>query len=59
MLWDTFRSAHPLYTLIETERTREFIETFLAHYTAGGPLALIDALRGDAAFIFIDEPIVE
>jgi putative alpha-1,2-mannosidase len=37
-LWDTFRSAHPLYTLIETERTREFIETFLAMYAEGGRL---------------------
>jgi predicted alpha-1,2-mannosidase len=37
-LWDTFRSAHPLYTLIETERTREFIETFLAQYEQGGRL---------------------
>jgi predicted alpha-1,2-mannosidase len=37
-LWDTFRSAHPLYTLIETERTREFIETFLAMHEQGGRL---------------------
>lgn len=28
-LWDTFRATHPLFTLIEPERTREFIETFL------------------------------
>jgi predicted alpha-1,2-mannosidase len=28
-LWDTFRATHPLYTLIEPERTREFVETFL------------------------------
>ena len=37
-LWDTFRSAHPLYTLIEPERTRDFIETFLAIYEQGGRL---------------------
>jgi predicted alpha-1,2-mannosidase len=37
-LWDTFRSAHPLYTLIEPERTREFIDTFLAIYEQGGRL---------------------
>jgi putative alpha-1,2-mannosidase len=37
-LWDTFRSAHPLYTLIETERTREFLQTFLAMYEQGGRL---------------------
>jgi predicted alpha-1,2-mannosidase len=37
-LWDTFRSAHPLYTLIETERTREFIQTLLTMYEQGGRL---------------------
>jgi predicted alpha-1,2-mannosidase len=37
-LWDTFRATHPLYTLIEPERTREFIETFLAMYRQGGRL---------------------
>ena len=29
-LWDTFRSEHPLLTLLEPARTRDFIETFLA-----------------------------
>ena len=37
-LWDTFRATHPLYTLIEPDRTREFIETFLAQYEQGGRL---------------------
>jgi len=37
-LWDTFRATHPLYTLIEAERVREFVETFLAHYRQGGRL---------------------
>jgi predicted alpha-1,2-mannosidase len=37
-LWDTFRATHPLFTLIEAERTREFIETFLAQYRQGGRL---------------------
>ena len=37
-LWDTFRATHPLYTLIERERTREFIESFLAIYRQGGRL---------------------
>ncbi len=37
-LWDTFRATHPLYTLIERQRTKEFIETFLAHYQQGGRL---------------------
>ena len=28
-LWDTFRAAHPLYTIIDQKRTRDFIKTFL------------------------------
>ena len=39
-LWDTFRATHPLFTLIEQERTREFIETFLAQYEQGGILPI-------------------
>ncbi|MFN8397526.1 MAG: GH92 family glycosyl hydrolase [Bacteroidia bacterium] len=37
-LWDTYRAAHPLYTLIEQKRTNEFIRTFLRMYTDGGRL---------------------
>jgi predicted alpha-1,2-mannosidase len=37
-LWDTFRGAHPLYTLIQQGRTRDFIHSFLAHYQQGGLL---------------------
>jgi predicted alpha-1,2-mannosidase len=37
-LWDTFRAAHPLYTIIEQQRTRDFIRTFLAQYEQGGRL---------------------
>jgi predicted alpha-1,2-mannosidase len=37
-LWDTFRSAHPLYTLIDRKRTLDFIKTFLAQYQQGGRL---------------------
>ena len=28
-LWDTYRATHPLYTIIERERTADFIKTFL------------------------------
>ena len=28
-LWDTFRAAHPLYTLIDKKRTADFINTFV------------------------------
>ena len=37
-LWDTFRAAHPLYTIIDRERTRDFIKTFLVQYRQGGRL---------------------
>lgn len=37
-LWDTFRAAHPLYTLIDKKRTTDFINTFLKQYEQGGRL---------------------
>lgn len=37
-LWDTFRAAHPLYTIIDQKRTADFINTFLAQYDHGGRL---------------------
>ena len=37
-LWDTFRAAHPLYTLIEKKRTAVFINTFIKQYEQAGRL---------------------
>ncbi|HMX40772.1 MAG TPA: GH92 family glycosyl hydrolase, partial [Saprospiraceae bacterium] len=37
-LWDTHRALHPLLTLLEPERTRDFINTFLQHYRKHGRL---------------------
>jgi len=37
-LWDTYRAAHPLFTIIEPKRTADFINTFLAQYEQGGML---------------------
>lgn len=37
-LWDTFRAAHPLYTLIDKKRTADYINTFLKQYEQGGRL---------------------
>ena len=39
-LWDTYRATHPLYTLIEQERTVDFIKTFLNQYEQGGQLPM-------------------
>jgi len=35
-LWDTFRAAHPLYTLIDQKRTKEYVETFMLQYEQVG-----------------------
>ncbi len=31
-LWDTYRALHPLFTLLEVNRTRDFIRTFMVQY---------------------------
>ncbi len=41
-LWDTYRATHPLYTIIEQERTNDFINTFLAKYDEGGIMPIWD-----------------
>ena len=37
-LWDTFRSLHPLFNLIEKERTVDFLKSFLSIYDEAGKL---------------------
>lgn len=37
-LWDTYRAANPLYTIIETRRVTDFVKTFLRQYDEGGML---------------------
>lgn len=37
-LWDTYRAAHPLYTLVCPEITSDFISSFLAHADETGLL---------------------
>ncbi|MGC9331557.1 MAG: GH92 family glycosyl hydrolase [Bacteroidales bacterium] len=37
-LWDTYRAAHPLFTITQTERTKDFVRTMLKHYEEGGKL---------------------
>ena len=39
-LWDTFRAAHPLYTIIAPERNAAFVNSMLAHYDAYGYLPI-------------------
>lgn len=37
-LWDTFRAAHPLYTLLVPERVDDFVNSLLDHADAAGRL---------------------
>jgi predicted alpha-1,2-mannosidase len=39
-LWDTYRALHPLLSLIDRARTRDFIYTFMRHYEQGGMLTV-------------------
>ncbi|MEE4213941.1 MAG: GH92 family glycosyl hydrolase, partial [Bacteroidales bacterium] len=31
-LWDTYRALHPLFNLVQTSRSRDMVESMLAHY---------------------------
>ncbi|MCY7409438.1 MAG: GH92 family glycosyl hydrolase [Chitinophagales bacterium] len=37
-LWDTYRALHPLLTIIDQQRTTDFINTILLEYEQGGRL---------------------
>lgn len=37
-LWDTYRAAHPLYTIIDRKRSLDYIKSFLVQYQQGGRL---------------------
>ena len=37
-LWDTFRAEHPLLTIIDQKRTRDFVRSLLAKYDEAGHL---------------------
>jgi predicted alpha-1,2-mannosidase len=51
-LWDTYRAAHPLYTLIETEKTAGFINSMLRQYDTYGYLPIWQ-LWGDENYCMI------
>jgi predicted alpha-1,2-mannosidase len=51
-LWDTFRAANPLYTILEPERVKDYINTFLHHYEQGGRLPVWE-LAGNETFCMI------
>ena len=37
-LWDTFRASHPLFTIIQEDKVRDFVHSFMAIYREGGLL---------------------
>lgn len=37
-LWDTYRATHPLFVLLQKQRTIDFIKTFIAQFEQGGEL---------------------
>lgn len=37
-LWDTFRAAHPLYTIMHPERVKDMVHSLMAHYRETGLL---------------------
>ncbi|MFT3739646.1 MAG: GH92 family glycosyl hydrolase [Breznakibacter sp.] len=39
-LWDTYRGAHPLYTLLQKERSADFVNSLIAHYETYGYLPI-------------------
>ena len=39
-LWDTYRAAHPLYTILTPEKVDDFVQTMLAHHEAQGYLPI-------------------
>jgi hypothetical protein len=41
-LWDTFRALHPLYTIINREKTSQFIRTFLERYDHNGRMLIME-----------------
>lgn len=49
-LWDTFRAAHPLYTLLVPERVDDFVASLLDHQEAAG--AMLDTF-------FFELPVTE
>jgi predicted alpha-1,2-mannosidase len=46
-LWDTYRAAHPLYTLLVPERVNGFVQTLITHSKAAGFLPIWSAWGKD------------
>ncbi|HEX6915646.1 MAG TPA: GH92 family glycosyl hydrolase, partial [Chitinophagaceae bacterium] len=51
-LWDTYRAYHPLMTILNQQRTRDWIRTFLHQYRNGGMLPVWE-LAGNETYCMI------
>lgn len=51
-LWDTYRAAHPLYTLVAPEKVNDFVNSFIKQFDSQGFLP-IWALWGGETFCMI------
>lgn len=51
-LWDTFRAAHPLYTITDRKRTADYINTFIRMWEQGGQLPVWE-LSGNESDVMI------
>lgn len=51
-LWDTYRALHPLMTLVQPEKTVQFIQTMMDIYKTGGLLPVWE-LAGNETFCMI------
>ena len=51
-LWDTYRAYHPLMTILNQQRTTDWIHTFLQQYKNGGMLPVWE-LAGNETFCMI------
>ncbi len=51
-LWDTYRAAHPLYTILQQERVSDLIQSLLAHYKETGLLP-VWSLQGNESNMMI------
>lgn len=46
-LWDTYRALHPLFTIIEQEKTSQFINTLIKKYEQYGALPMWELAAND------------
>lgn len=56
-LWDTYRAAHPLFTILQPERTADFVNTMLAIYQQQGRLP-VWPLMGSETDCMVGNPAV-